>query len=428
MCAIRTPQLTPPAVTQQAERSDFGVFWFGQALAQVAGRSSTVVLPLLAVVVLKSTPVQVGLLNAVQSVPVFAMTLVAGVWVDHTSRHRNLIVAHLCRGLCLTALALAASLGFIHLPLLCAVGFVLGALGALADVSSQSYLPTLVPQAELLRANTRIETTTALATVAAPGVGGLLIGVFGGPGALWPFAVGLLGAAASLQLIKVREARSPRPSRAVFRGVTDGLRVITGHGLLRLLVLQAAWFNLFEQAVITLYLVYGIRSLHLAAGLVGLTMTLGALGTFLGSFTVRRLRSRIGVGPSLALGIGAASVAPIMLPLAAGPKPVTVALCSIAFVVYGFGLTVFNVFSVSVRQWIAPPELLGQVTAAFRAVAFGTIWIGAVLGGVVGQYLGVRFGLIAASAALVAGWLVFTVCLRRSGAARQFIDPAGVNS
>ncbi|MEU7428123.1 MFS transporter [Streptomyces sp. NPDC040750] len=400
--------------------TDFTVFWVGQVLAQIAGRSATVALPLLAVVAFKATPSDVGLVTAAQSAPVFVATLAAGVWVDRTSRRGNLAAAHLIRAACLAALAAASLMGPSPLALLCAVGFLLGVFGALSDVSSQALLPSLVPVDRLLRCNTRIETTTALAQVVAPGVGGLLIGALTGAGAVWPLALSLLAAGALVRLIRAREPLSvqttPKPDRtprALFDAVTHGIRVVTGNRLLRLLVVQAAWFNLFEQAVLTLYLVYGIRTLHFSSELVGLTMTLGALGTFIGSFAVRRLRREVGIMPSLVIGIGAASLAPVILPLAAGPDLVTVALCSFSFVVYGFGLTVFNVFSVLIRQRTAPQELLGQVTAAFRAVAFGTIWMGAILGGMAGQYLGLRAGMLAATTALVAGWLVCSVRLRR---------------
>ncbi|MEW1656600.1 MFS transporter [Streptomyces sp. NPDC093707] len=412
--------LTPSTAGRQPEPTDFRVFWFGQALAQLGGRSATVALPLLAVVAFDATPGEVGLVNAAQSIPVFVATLAAGVWVDRTSRRRNLTVAHTLRAACLLALATASLMGWSPLSLLCAVGFLLGALGALADVAGQALLPSLVPTDRLLRSNTRIETTTALAQVAAPGISGLLVNAIAGVGAVWPLALGLLAAGASLRLIQAREPHPTRTAaepdqtpRAAFRTVTHGIRFVAGNRLLRLLVVQAAWFNLFEQAVLTLYLVYGIRTLHLSSGLVGLAMTLGALGTFLGSFAVRRLQRRLGVMRSLIVSIGAASLAPIVLPLAAGPVPVTVLLCALSFVVYGFGLTVFNVFSVSIRQHAAPQALLGQVTAAFRAVAFGTIWMGAVLGGAAGQYLGLRAGLFAAAAALVAGWLVCSLLLRR---------------
>jgi MFS family permease len=62
----------------------------------------------------------------------------------------------------------------------------------------------------------------------------------------------------------------------------------------------------------------------------------------------------------------------------------------VAFFVGGATVMVWNVITVSLRQRIAPDHLLGRVNSGYRLMAWGTMPLGAALGGVLGQILGVR--------------------------------------
>ncbi len=153
---------------------------------------------------------------------------------------------------------------------------------------------------------------------------------------------------------------------------------------------------------------YAVRSLALSPVALGISMGAGAIGAVLGSGFARRLGRAVGMRWVLIAGMGVASAAPALIPLA--PRgSVAVVVAGLSFVLYGFGLSMFNVFSVSMRQLVTPAELLGRVTATFRFVAFGTIWIGALVGGGLGEWLGLLPTLWLAVGALLSGWLVFTV-------------------
>ncbi|WP_290051599.1 MFS transporter [Amycolatopsis solani] len=395
----------------------FAKIWLSHAITQTATKSTAIVLPLLAVVSFDATPGQVGLVNAAQAVPLFLFTLLSGAWLDTHARRPNLLVAHNARAaallLAVPVLAFADGSGS-GVWLLSAIAFTAGTLTALADVTYPVYVPTLVGPAHLVAANSRLEVVSSLTQVAAPGLGGLLIGTLGGTWSVALAGVLYLAGGAAVFLIRTPEGfiRPENTRGRLVRDTVAGARFLARTPMLRLLAAEAAWFNLFEQAVVTAYLVFAVRTLHLSLVELGASMGVGAAGAVLGSGLARRFGRALGMRRVLVAGMFAASAAPALIPAAAAVVRAPAAIAGLSFVLYGFGLAVFNVFSVSMRQLITPKDRLGRVTATFRFVAFGTIWVGALVGGGLGEWLGLEPTLWIAVAALVAGWAVFATRLR----------------
>jgi MFS family permease len=406
---------------------DFARFWLGQAASNLAGRGITLLIPLVAVVALDAGPSEVGLLNAAQYVPLLLFTLFAGAWLSARPHRPVLITASTANAVLLALVPLAMLVGGLGVGLLYIVVFAIGAITCFADVCALAYAPVLVDSDRLVVANSRLETTYALATVAAPGVAGVLLGTLGGSASLLLAVGAYLTAATAFLTIRHRGAEprngtaEPRP--ATLRLIAEGVRFSWRVPLLRRLTLQAAWFNLCEQAVLTLYLLYTVRELGFSPWLLGLTMTIGGAGSVLGSLCATRLGRRLGMARSLIAGMGLASVGPVVIPLVSGPKALTAAVCTGAFVVYGLGLTVFNIFSLTIRQRTTPDGMLAPASATNRFVAFGTIGIGAALGGGAGKWLGLRPALLLAVLGLVVGWLVFTVSMSQSSSDAEIGRP-----
>lgn len=408
--------------------ADFRAVWAGEALSRAGTQITAVALPLVAVKTLDAAPGQLGLLTALQFVPVLLVTPLAGAFADRLSRRQIMMVANLGRAITLAVvptLAVADRLTMHHLYLVAAVT---GGLTAAFDVVYLAYIPHLVRRENLIEANGLLQTTYSAAHAAGPGVGGLLVQALTAPIAVLVDALSYLAAFASLLLVRRIEPvmrPAPRPSgQRSWVGV--GLRTLFADRRLRLIVIQAAWFNLFEQMVLTLFFLYGVRQLHLADGLLGLCLTCGGVGSVLGAAAASRLGSRYGIGAVLAGGMALAS-----FPLAAVPAAVLVGawaavVLAAALLISGAGLTAFNVHAVTFRQLTTAPALLGRVTASYRLISFGTIPLGGVLAGVLGERLGVMQALIAAAGGLTVGGIAFViavpiVCGRMT---LQAVDPA----
>lgn len=413
---------------------DFARFWLGQALANLAGKSMTLLIPLVAVVALNAGPSEVGLLNSAQFLPLLIFTLFAGAWLSGRPHRPTLVVANTANAVLLVLVPLVMVFGELNIELLYLVVFSIGAITCFADVCALAYAPVLVDGERLVVANSRLETTYALATVAAPGLGGIMLSALGGSLSLTLGVASYLLAVTAFLMIRHRPAplaagAGAGPRAGTFRLIGEGLKFSWRVPLLRRLTMQAAWFNLFEQAVLTLYIIYAVRDLGFSPGLLGTTMIIGGAGSVLGSLYAARLGRKWGAARTLIAGMGLASVGPIVIPLVSGSKLLTATVCTASFVVYGIGLTVFNIFSLTARQRTTPEALLAPASATNRFVAFGTIGIGAALGGAAGEWLGLQPALLLAASGLIVGWLVFTVSLVRSGSdgeGGRHEDPEGV--
>jgi MFS family permease len=398
----------------------FGRFWLGQALGEVAERSIALLFPLVAVVTLHASTAQVGLVNAAQYVPMLLFSLYAGGWLAGRSRRSVLITVNILSAVLLAAVPAADDMGMMRMDLLYPLVFAIGAATCFGDVATFAFTPELVGPQQLMAANSRLESTTSIATVAAPGLGGLLLGRFGGNASLTACAAAYLVAGLAMASIRRLSTGSKigvdtRRGQGTMARIRQGVRFAWRVPLLRVINLLAAWYNLFEQAVLTLYVVYAVRTLGFSAGLLGLTMTIGGIGPVLGPLVAGRLGRRLGAVRTMAVSLGLASLGPLLIPLAQGSRAWVFGVCAFAFTVYGFGLTVFNIFIVTAQQRTTPDRLLPQVMATRRFAAYGTIGIGAAAGGAAGEWLGLRESMFIAVGALVLGWLVFSVALLRSG-------------
>ncbi|WP_371524625.1 MFS transporter [Streptomyces sp. NBC_01283] len=395
---------------------DFARFWLSQVLTSVASKSMTMVFPLLATISFAATPFEVGVVAAAQYVPVLVVTLFIGMWLDRRPRRPTLLFTDVAGGLALLIIPVLSGLDEFHLGMLYAVAFGFGSLVAIAEVCAQAYTPSLVRESELVAAIGRLEAVFTLVVVAAPGLGGLLMNWLGGSGAVLMGAVLYLIAALVLLSVNRREPPvvAPVTRERMVSEIAAGARLLLSIPVLRTLIGQAALFNFFEQAMLTLYTVYAASVVGVTPALLGLTVTLGAVGSMLGAVAAEQAERRWGLKRVVVASMAIASFAPVLIPLATDPTPLTVTIWSVSFVLYGFGLTVYNVFSTSTRQRLTPDHLRGRVAATTRLVAYGPLSAGTLLGGSLGSLFGAREGLWITVALLMAAFLHFVVAMKRT--------------
>jgi MFS family permease len=383
--------------------------WGGEAVSQIGTQVSVLAMPLTAIITLRASAQQVGFLNAAQFAPYLVIALVVGVWLESHRRRPALLVANLGRFILLGMIPLLFALGSLTIAVLYAVAFLAGLLSALFDVAYLVYLPSLVEKDELVEANAKLEATYSVAQVAGPGLGGLLVQTFTAPFAILADAISYGLGALSVAWIHRPEPHHPRDGRrpSMRTEIRVGLETTFRNPLLLPLVLQSAWFNLFEQATLTLTLLYAVRTLHLSPGLLGLILATGSIGALGGTFVASRIGQALGVGRTIVVSIMLGSAGLVLVPLASGSKRVASLTLVTGFLIYGLGTAVYNVHSLSLRIAIIPPSLLARVTATFRFVVYGTIPLGALLAGFLGTAIGLRPALRVVVTALVAASVVF---------------------
>jgi MFS family permease len=241
-----------------------------------------------------------------------------------------------------------------------------------------------------------IEVSRSSAQVGGPGVAGLLIGLIGAPAAVLVDAVTFVVSGGLVAAIRRPEPSIDRTEGVAGEGrvrvlaaeIGEGLRFVLGHRYLRAIAACTATFNFFFAAINALFLVYAVREIGLSPQVIGLIFAIGSLGLFAGIWLASRLPARIGVGPTIITGVLISGPAGFLVPLA---PPTAAVPVFIAFeVLLGIGLMIYNINQRSLRQAITPPRMLARMTATMRFLVFGSIPVGALLGGLAGDLIGLR--------------------------------------
>lgn len=192
-------------------------------------------------------------------------------------------------------------------------------------------------------------------------------------------------AGALLATIPRLGARQSDVHRRMTSAIGEGLRWLAGHRLLRVLAfLLGVNTFCFPMGNATLVLL-ATRTLGLDAAAYGLLLAAGAVGSVLGGMITARLVALAGERTVLLLALGVNAVAF----LGVGSSPDPIALCA-WLALSGCTTIAWNVVTVSLRQSLVPPELLGRVNSVYRMVGWGLIPLGALIGGVVGHAFGLR--------------------------------------
>ncbi|RSS78583.1 MFS transporter [Streptomyces sp. WAC06614] len=403
---------------------DFLRLWSGETVAQIGAQVTQLALPLLVLGVPGAGAGEVGLVAGVQLLPALCVTPLAGLLIDLWDRRRILLGANLGRALALTLVPVLYLTDTLSIAALCAVAFVVGACTAVFEVAYIAYLPVVVEQDDLVEANSKLQASYSVSQIGGPGLGGLLTKALGAWFAILANVASYLAAFVLLWSIRHREpaAGGTGADRPRLRDMFTSFALLWRHRVLRVLTFQAGWFNFCEQAILTLFLVYAVKELGMDAGGVGVVLALGALGSLLGATAAKRLGEHLGFGPTLVAAMGVASCAPLLLALTDGPGRPAHVLAVLAFGLYGFGLTIYNVHVVAFRQAVIPLAVIGRATAAYRMLTYGPFPLGAFVGGFLGERIGLGNSVLVTAVLSVVGWLLFALVGSRHIRAAQ---PAG---
>ncbi|MEU6572544.1 MFS transporter [Streptomyces sp. NPDC046805] len=379
---------------------DFRRLWVGQTASQLGEHASLVVLPLYAVLTLNAGAGQLGALRAVAQAPILLLSLFAGAWVDRWPTRTLMALTDAGRALALGAAAVTGLLDGLGLPALLVVAFAVGALSVFFDMAYQASLVRLVKRDQLVRANSALEGSRSAAQTGGPALGGVLVSVLSAPIAAASSALFFALSIVSIRRIGRRESipeRSEHPAR-IWRRIHEGLRFVAGDTSLRTVCLASAAFQFFFAAVMTVYLLFLPRDLHLSGTAVGLALAATGPGALLGSLLAARLPSRFGYGAVLVSAATLGDGVLLTVPALHGSSAVTVpALLTVNFVFGAFSQLV-NVTVMAVRQTVTPDRMQGRAAATINFVGMGLTPLGSLLGGFLAELWGTRTSLLVTAA------------------------------
>ena len=396
---------------------DFLKLWAGESVSVFGSQVTVLAVPTVAILILHAGPFQVGILSALEFLAFPTLGLVAGVYADRLRRRPIMIVCDIGRGLALGSIPVAFLLNLLTLEQLYFVALLTGIFTVFFDVSYQSYLPALVDRPNLIEGNTKLEITRSTAQVAGPAVAGFLIQWIGGARAVAVDALSFLLSAIALASIKKPEPE-PKPSTAsgtsgFIPEMREGIDVVIRNPILWRIAACTATTNLGSNMVFgAVFLVFAYRQLHLSAGVVGVVFALSSVGALAGAFLAGWVARKLGIGPTLGVMVMVGGLALLATPIALVGAPAVI-LATTGFI-EGLTIPIYNINQVSLRQAITPDRVQGRMNATMRTIVWGTIPLGAFIGGILGSSIGLvqTIALGGILSTLAASWIFLGPVIR----------------
>jgi MFS family permease len=388
---------------------DFLNVWAAETVSVFGSQFYLLAMPLAAVIVLDATATEMGILFAVEMLPFLLFGLFAGVLADRMSRRAIMIVCDIGRAAALAAVPVSWYFDAINWPLMYGVAFVAGAFTAFFDIAYQAYLPVLVKRSELLDANSKLETSRASSQVAGPSIAGLVVSAIGAPLAMAANSVSFIGSAIFLFRIKKREiVQRADPHKSVLAEIKEGLNIVLSNRMLRGIAGCTATANLFGSMSYAILMLFMESTLGLSPSWIGAVFAVGALGAVVGAVGSARIVSSLGLGKTIVVSAILGGI-PTMLMILAYPENAILVLMPIWFV-NGIVSVVYNVNQVSLRQSITPDNLQGKMNATMRFLVWGVFPVGGLLGGILGEAVGLRTTILISGIGLLgsAVWVIFS--------------------
>jgi MFS family permease len=373
------------------QNSDFVKLWSGFTIARVGSQITVLALPLTAVLLLGAGATETGLLVAAQMLPSIVAGLFIGVWVDRLPRRPILIWSDVGSALVIASVPLAAALGALSLAQLYVVSFLGGAFAVSTDLARAAMVPSLVGRTRLVAANSRLQASSAVAQVAGPSLGGILVQALTAPIAMLLDAVGFIVSAVFILTIRSRDAaRSRETERGVWHEITDGLRWVRSQPIVFRCITAIALANIEWYGVQGVLVVYATRELGLSPALLGIA--LAAIGplSLLGAALVGPLTARWGLGPVMIAALFLETLSRLLLPFASGAPVQAAAVLALSQALIGITVPLWVVASATLVQMLTPSDMLGRVSSATRFVGSAVAPPAAFGAGILADLIGLR--------------------------------------
>lgn len=368
---------------------NFMTMWSGQALSQFGAQLTELAVPVLAVLLLQATELEVGVLSAANVAAFLLVGLPAGAWIDRMRKRHVMIAADLVRAIALAVVPLLWLAGVLEIWHLIVVAAIVGVATVFFDVSYQSIVPSLVRSDQIAEANGKLQATYELANIAGPGVGGWLIGIVTAPFAVLATAGTYLVSALALVFTRDHEDRAPTEHGPILRDIWEGLRFVFTEKLLRRIVGTTGASNFFSTISMTLLPLFLLRELGFSPAAMGVVFSLGAVGGLVGAMATPHIVRWIGEARAIPVSSLGFSLVAMLLPVAAMVPSIAFPLLIAQSFVVTFTVLLYNITQVTFRQRITPSRLLGRMNASVRFVVWGVMPIAALLAGGLGTWLGV---------------------------------------
>ena len=366
--------------------------WLSILISSCGAQVTMLAIPLTAAVLLQATPSQMGMLTSMEILPFVLLSLPSGVWLDRVHKLPVYVIGEGIVALVLASVPLCWALDLLTMQFMYGVSFAIGCVFVTSGTAAQIVLTQVVSRERLVEAHAKNALASSGAEVAGPGVAGVLIKMVGAPLALLADAVLLLISVSILRGLHVVENLTPRQDTHFWRDLKEGLRFVVRHRLLLSLATAVGLWQMCHQSAMVVQILFATRELGLNEHQVGLCYVGLGAGTILASTLGNRISRHIGPGPCLVLGFAICGFG--WLQLAFAPVNAWGVASFVAMLLcFSSGAVLIFINFLALRQAATPEHLLGRMTSTMRWLILIPAGPGALLGGYMGEHLGLRYSL-----------------------------------
>jgi predicted MFS family arabinose efflux permease len=350
------------------------VLWIGQVVSTVGARASALAYPLL-VLALTGSPTIAGVVGFAQTLPYVLFYLTAGPFIDRWNRKHIMLVADAGRALAMGSLVVALLAGWLSVTQIVLVAFIEGALFIFFQLSESAALPHVVDRAQLSPALAQNQAREYGADLVGQPLGGVLFGL----SRMLPFLFSVLTYVVSfLCILLVRPALQDKRERTpmhVLADIREGVGWLVRQRLLRTLVVLIGVTNVVFTPL-PLVMIVRAQQLGASPALVGVMFSFLGGGAIVGAISTPWILRRVSNRSVLLGSLWLWTVQLAVLPLLGDPIWLGVAVATT-------WLTgpAFNVLVGLYRYALTPDHLQGRTQSAARFMAWGTIPLGNLVGG-----------------------------------------------
>ncbi|MEO8162993.1 MAG: MFS transporter [Ilumatobacteraceae bacterium] len=345
---------------------------------------------------LTSDPRLIAGVSFASFLPWLLLSLPAGVYIDRFNRKTLMVTVNLMRAALFGVIAICAATGSLSIWWFMLILVGVGACEVIFDMSGQAFLPQIVPEQLLEKANGRLSSAESVAN-----------NFVGLPLGAWAFVVavgvpfGINAAALAIAAGLVARIRVPpqMPSTSTslrepsfMQDLRQGISWLMAHPFLRTLAIMLGVVNMTSMFGASIFVKYSADILGVTGRGYGVLLSVFAVGSIIGGVIGHRLAEKLGTGPTIILTFAifsAYGLVPVLFPYVW-----SVALAMTFSAIAG---TTWNIVTVSLRQRTIPPELFGRVNSVYRFVGTGSIALGALAGGQIAYRYGIKAPFLASA-------------------------------
>jgi predicted MFS family arabinose efflux permease len=395
---------------------DFRRYWSSAIINGFGSYVSALAIPLCAVLLLKASPAQMGMMGAAAALPFALLGLPAGVFLDRNRKLPILLASKAVQAMSLASIPLAWWLGLLTVQWLYAVSFITGSCGVVGGGAEVVFLTNMIGRDKLTDAQSKFTATDSAARLLAPGFAGVLIQWLTAPYAVLLNAIGFIVSIALLRNVKANDPKPPPSNKHPLRDIQDGILFIWRHSLLRALALASGCWHMLFYGFAALHVIFATRELGMSAGMLGVAQMIGGIGVLASSLLLKPLNKRYGPTGAMLIGMGLCAFAYTVTPLIPAnlfsyPLASAIACATMSFFL-DCGVMLFLMPYTTMRQQVTPDEYLGRMVSTMRFLTVSVAPLGALTAGYLGEHFSVRIGLACVAAGGIALMLVLALTIR----------------